>query len=366
MNMHSLLQKIIEMTNPKRFLTPKSRKSHVPFVGRNFVVSEYFGLGQLEIEDKAEAHRRAIKQYIATPGAPAAENVHLQIKMMTEGGWAVTLQQGTPQGNAHLVCVSGEPAKMIALYKRLYAQMIRDDQVHAQSQVRLMRWAVALIGIIALYASLAIVGGFTGGNNKQAAMHLADSGGYGLTPEQIALLAASNGAAQQGMRAPGMPGATPPSPPLQANPQGEQLSDAERKAVATKGSKIAMGGAGGEVTIFTDPKCPFCQRLEESIDEVVKAGKAKPVLVPVAFKDGSRALIASVLCSKDPVASWKKVVRTGEPAGPACEAGLKKVDQNNKLFEELRLSATPTMLSPKGLVAAGFATGADLTLFAQH
>lgn len=365
MNMHSLLQKVFEMTNPTRFLSPKSKNAHAPFVGRNFVVTESFWLFS---KGAPVDSRRALKQYVATPAAPSPECIVLEIGAPTADAgadWTVRLEQG----HTELVAAAGEPAKMISLYKRLYAQLIRDDQAHAQSQVGLLRGAVVLLGVIALYAALAIVGGLSGASKQQSMAHLGGASA-GLTPEQIAYMTAAS--AQQTLppnfaRAPGAPSAPGAMPPaVQTNPQGERLSDAESKALAAKSAKIAMGGAGGQVTIFTDPKCPFCQRLEESIEEVVKDGKAKPVLVPVAFKDGSRSLIASVFCAKDPAAAWKKAVRTGEPAGPVCEAGLKKVDQNNKLFDELRLSATPTMLSPKGLVAAGFATAADLTLFAQH
>lgn len=139
-----------------------------------------------------------------------------------------------------------------------------------------------------------------------------------------------------------------------AEPAPSVLSSAERieldEAVAQRGMQLAPGGT--QFVVFSDPNCPFCRELEQSLVQLDPA--FSPVILPLGFKPGARELSASVLCSRDPAAAWREALIEGKaPEAPACERGLVQVDLNMALFQKLKMGSTPTMVTPSGTVVVG-------------
>jgi len=115
---------------------------------------------------------------------------------------------------------------------------------------------------------------------------------------------------------------------------------------------IAMGKGGAKFAVFSDPNCPYCRELERSLLKL--NGDLTPVVHPLAFKDGSRELSAAVLCSTDPAKAWRKLLIEGiPPSNATCDKGYAQLDDNMKVFQDLRLSSTPTMISVGGSVVVG-------------
>lgn len=115
---------------------------------------------------------------------------------------------------------------------------------------------------------------------------------------------------------------------------------------------ILMRADGRPFYVFSDPNCPFCVELERSLMKMDPS--LKPVLLPLGFKPGSRDLAAAALCSDNPAKAWREALVEGvKPAAAVCEKGLKQVDDNMTLFQQLRLSSTPTMISASGQVVVG-------------
>jgi thiol:disulfide interchange protein DsbC len=114
---------------------------------------------------------------------------------------------------------------------------------------------------------------------------------------------------------------------------------------------------------FSDPNCPACQELEREAASL-KSGQGFAV-IPVGFQPGSRVLAAKVLCAKDQARAWADALRGVAPNEQPCEAGLRKVDENNNLFASIGASATPTLVSANGQLAQGSAPSAQLQLFAS-
>ena len=113
---------------------------------------------------------------------------------------------------------------------------------------------------------------------------------------------------------------------------------------------------------FSDPNCSACRELEREA-AALAAGTGFAV-IPVGFQPGSRALVARVLCSEDPVRAWTQAIKGTPPQAQPCEDGLRKVEENNALFASVGASATPTLVAANGQMAQGTASAAQLEVFA--
>lgn len=157
---------------------------------------------------------------------------------------------------------------------------------------------------------------------------------------------------------PAAPAGVPPSFPKTA-----YLTEQERAKVSAS-AKIQVSKSGPSLVVFSDPNCPFCQRLEATLGDFDK--KAAISVIPVGYKSGSKELAAAVLCAKDPAAAWKTAITYGKSPGPVCAEGLKKIELNNQLFESLNLTSTPTLVSPKGLMLNGALQAQELDVLLQN
>lgn len=163
------------------------------------------------------------------------------------------------------------------------------------------------------------------------------------------------------------PAPAAPAGPVDANEAARRLQQArlgeqERERVA-KAHRIQVRAGGSPLVAFSDPNCPACQDLEKEASSL-KQGVGFSV-IPVAFQPGSRVLVAKVLCASDPVRAWGQALKGVNPPGDACEAGLRKVDENNALFASIGASATPTLVAGNGQMAQGSAQAQQLELFAS-
>lgn len=225
-------------------------------------------------------------------------------------------------------------------YKRLFKELAYGRQGSKVGRGRIIGIGVTMAVVaLGLYAALFVIGSVV-----QAA-----------TPA----MSAAPETSQMAGAAPAY--AAPAQVAAKAQPSSNMISADERAMIARRGSPILLGKGGPQLIVFSDPNCPFCQELEPALHEV--AAYAQPIVIPVAFKSTSKELVASALCAADPVAAWKRVIQSGQMAGKACAEGLKKVEENNRLFADLSLTATPTLISPGGRLAASSATAAQLKEF---
>lgn len=149
----------------------------------------------------------------------------------------------------------------------------------------------------------------------------------------------------------------------QSRLQQARLPQAELSRVNASAHRIQVREGSAVLMAFSDPNCPACQELEREA-ATLKAGQGFAV-IPVGFQPGSRVLAARVLCAKDPARAWADTMRGIAPTEQACEAGLRKVDENNNLFASIGASATPTLLAANGQMAQGAASGTELQQFAS-
>jgi thiol:disulfide interchange protein DsbC len=116
--------------------------------------------------------------------------------------------------------------------------------------------------------------------------------------------------------------------------------------------KVQRGNGKRVLAMFTDPYCPYCRRLEQSllqIDDITVYVFMYPVIRPDAA-DHSRA----VWCAPDRVKAWLDLAAAEPPKVPPGGANCANpVDKVLELGRSLRVRGTPTLFFANGERAGG-------------
>ena len=116
--------------------------------------------------------------------------------------------------------------------------------------------------------------------------------------------------------------------------------------------KIQRGKGTRQVAMFSDPYCPYCRRLEQTllqIDDITVYVFMYPVIRP-ELADHSRA----VWCSKDRAKAWLDLAALDKPKIPPASPGCANpVDKVLELGRSLRVNGTPTLYFANGERAGG-------------
>jgi thiol:disulfide interchange protein DsbC len=134
------------------------------------------------------------------------------------------------------------------------------------------------------------------------------------------------------------------SPPV--NVQDLALSDA---------IKTVRGNGGRPLYVFSDPVCPYCQRLET---ELAKVNDVTVYTFLVPYQ--GRSLPHAVWCSPDRDKAWQALMNKGEqPPAPSADCAT-PLDRNLDVARKLGVAGTPTIVFADGSRSAGFMPAEDL------
>jgi thiol:disulfide interchange protein DsbC len=115
------------------------------------------------------------------------------------------------------------------------------------------------------------------------------------------------------------------------------------KTVRGKGERV--------LAVFSDPDCPYCQRLEselEKLDNLTLYTFAYPL---ESLHPDAKDKAVSVWCAPDRARAWAELMKSGKaPAKRSCDH---PVDRNIALAQRLGIQGTPTLLSADGRVLPG-------------
>jgi len=116
--------------------------------------------------------------------------------------------------------------------------------------------------------------------------------------------------------------------------------------------KVQRGNGKRVLAMFSDPYCPYCRRLEQTllqIDDITVYIFMYPVIRP-DLADHSRA----VWCSPDRAKAWLELAAADTPKVPAGGASCANpVDKVLELGRSLRVTGTPTLFFANGERAGG-------------
>lgn len=124
----------------------------------------------------------------------------------------------------------------------------------------------------------------------------------------------------------------------------------------------AQGKEIGKITVFTDPSCPYCQKLHQEIDQLTAAGIAvRYVPYPRGGSQSQAAhLLARVMCSKDRQYAMTKAFsgqRLDTQPSESCDSA---VNHGFRLGQRLGVQGTPTIVLPNGEMGEGYVPAQQL------
>lgn len=124
----------------------------------------------------------------------------------------------------------------------------------------------------------------------------------------------------------------------------------------------AQGDVVGEITVFTDTTCPYCQRLHQEIEKLTTAGvTVRYVPFPRAGTASPAAnQLAQVLCSKSPTDAMTRAFH-GEPLQPTPVKSCRTaVDDGFALGQQFGVQGTPSIVLPNGEMGEGYVPAKEL------
>jgi thiol:disulfide interchange protein DsbC len=129
------------------------------------------------------------------------------------------------------------------------------------------------------------------------------------------------------------------------DPSGIPLDDA-----------VLLGEAGAttKVIVFTDPQCPYCGKLHQELEEVVRNNPDIAfymMLFPLKSHPDAYRISKSVICAGSLELLEDSFAGKTIP-DPSCKTDA--VDRNMALAKKLGIRSTPTLVLPDGRILSGF------------
>lgn len=112
------------------------------------------------------------------------------------------------------------------------------------------------------------------------------------------------------------------------------------------------GKAENTLYVFTDPRCPFCKKLEE---ELVKLDNVRiyTFLTPLtSLHPDAKEVSARILCAKDKAQAFEDFMLKGKEIAEPAKC-LTSIEANERLMMELGIKGTPTLFFENGERATG-------------
>ena len=109
---------------------------------------------------------------------------------------------------------------------------------------------------------------------------------------------------------------------------------------------IPVGQAGTPVFYsFIDPQCPHCHTMMGTMKPQIDAGRVQVRLIPVGFKEETRAQAAFLLATPAPAQVWWRHMEGDRAALPAKqEINQQGVQRNLSIMQSWKLNVTPLIV----------------------
>ena len=115
--------------------------------------------------------------------------------------------------------------------------------------------------------------------------------------------------------------------------------------------KSVKGNGERTLYVFSDPDCPFCKRLEqtlEGLDNVTVYTFPYPL---EGLHPKAKATSISIWCNENPSKAWKDyMLNNTMPKDATC---TNPIEKNIELANKLEIRGTPAIIGPTGIVLPG-------------
>ncbi|EFK96358.1 Protein disulfide-isomerase [sediment metagenome] len=108
------------------------------------------------------------------------------------------------------------------------------------------------------------------------------------------------------------------------------------------------------VIVFTDPDCPYCEKLHQEIKKVIEKRKDIAFVIKMytlPYHEGADVKAKAIICEKSLALLDDAFAKKQLPA-PKCDT--KAIEENIKLAEKLGIRGTPTLILPSGNIVPGY------------
>lgn len=124
----------------------------------------------------------------------------------------------------------------------------------------------------------------------------------------------------------------------------------------------AQGDEIGEITVFTDTTCPYCQRLHQEIEKLTSAGVTVRYVPFPRAGTGSPAAnqLAQVFCSQVPQDAMTTAFTGRSLSVTPMESCQGAVEDGFKLGQHFGIQGTPTIVMPNGEMGEGYVPAKQL------
>jgi thiol:disulfide interchange protein DsbC len=119
---------------------------------------------------------------------------------------------------------------------------------------------------------------------------------------------------------------------------------------------IVMGDkdAANRVIIFTDPDCPYCEKLHQEVKKVLEKRKDIVFFIkmfPLKTHPGAYDKAKAIVCEKSSALLNDAFEKKSLPK-PGCETTA--IDENVKLGEKIGITGTPAIILQNGILIPGY------------
>lgn len=124
--------------------------------------------------------------------------------------------------------------------------------------------------------------------------------------------------------------------------------------------KTVKGDGSRKLYVFSDPDCPFCQRLERETVPLLDNVTIYTFLYPLeGLHPDAKRKAETIWCAKDRAKAWEDFMKSGTlPEGVTrCD---NPVERNIRLGSSMGINGTPTIILGDGTMVPGFVPASEL------